>query len=78
MCAQKGGGLVFPTLYYGETRIESLMDANAEDMKDIAELMGLPPENYSPARMPFSAMEQSLNYERLPSIPTFRVQIIAL
>ena len=26
MCAQKGGGLAFPPLYYGENRLESLMD----------------------------------------------------
>ncbi len=29
--SQKGGGLVFPALYYGESHSEVLMDANAED-----------------------------------------------
>ena len=31
LCAQKGGGLVFPTLYYGESRTEMLVDASSED-----------------------------------------------
>ncbi|MBT3272856.1 MAG: creatininase family protein [Spirochaetales bacterium] len=64
-CARDGGGLVFPPLYYGETRVESLMDANAVDREDIAALMGLPPENFIPERIPYTAMEQSYNYERL-------------
>ena len=25
LCARKGGGLVFPSLYYGESRLEALM-----------------------------------------------------
>jgi creatinine amidohydrolase len=64
-CAQIGGGLVFPPLYYGESRLESLMEANAPDRDDIAAGMGLDPDNFLPERMPFPAMEQSLNYERL-------------
>lgn len=65
LCAQKGGGLVFPPLYYGESRSESLMEANAPDREDIAKGMGLDPGNFLPERMPFSPMDQSLNYERL-------------
>ncbi len=64
-CAEVGGGLVFPPLYYGESRSESLMEANANDREQIAEEMGLPPENFNPAGMPFSAIEQSENYQRL-------------
>ena len=64
-CAQKGGGLVFPGLYYGESRSESLMEANAEDREDIAEAMGLPPDNFLPERQPFSPTEQVLGYQRL-------------
>ena len=30
LCARKGGGVVFPPLYYGENRLESLMEANAK------------------------------------------------
>lgn len=65
LCAQKGGGLVFPPLYYGESRSESLMEANADDRDAIAREMGLPPDNFLPERQPFSPMEQVLNYQRL-------------
>jgi creatinine amidohydrolase len=64
-CAQKGGGLVFPTLYYGETRSESLMEATAADRADIAREMDLPPENFYPDKQPFSPIEQVLNYQKL-------------
>lgn len=65
MCARKGGGLVFPPLYYGESRLESLMEANAPDREDIAAEMGLAADNFSPERMPLPAMEQAFSYERL-------------
>lgn len=64
-CAQQGGGLVFPPLYYGESRSESLMEANADDRADIAAAMGLSPDNFLPERQPFSPTEQVLNYQRL-------------
>jgi creatinine amidohydrolase len=63
--AQLGGGLVFPPLYYGEVRSEALMEAAAPDRREIAKGMGLPPENFAPERMPFSPLEQSMNYQRL-------------
>jgi len=63
--AQLGGGLVFPPLYYGEVRTEALMEAAAPDRNQIAEKMGLPPENFGPDRIPFSALEQAMNYQRL-------------
>lgn len=65
MCAQKGGGLVFPPLYYGESRLEALMEANAADRETIAEKMELSPDNFLPERHPFSATEQALNYHKL-------------
>ncbi len=65
MCAQKGGGLVFPPLYYGESRLEALMEANAGDRDLIAKAMELAPENFTPERQPFSATEQALNYQKL-------------
>jgi creatinine amidohydrolase len=64
-CARRGGGLVFPPLYYGESRLEALMEANARDREQIAEKMDLPPENFEPAQQPFSATEQVLNYHKL-------------
>lgn len=65
LAAQKGGGLVFPPLYYGESRSEALMEANAKDRVQIAEGMDLPPENFEPDRQPFSPTEQTFNYQRL-------------
>jgi creatinine amidohydrolase len=65
MCAQQGGGLVFPPLYYGENRLEALMEANARDRDQIAAQMALSPGNFTAERQPFSATEQALNYHKL-------------
>ena len=65
MCAQQGGGLVFPPLYYGENRLEALMEANARDRDQIAAGMSLSPDNFTAERQPFSATEQALNYHKL-------------
>ncbi len=65
LCAQKGGGLVFPPLYYGESRVEGLMEANSNDRESIAEAMSLPASNFSPERHPFTATEQAVNYQKL-------------
>ena len=65
LCAQKGGGVVFPPLYYGESRVEALMEANAQDRDLIAERMGLSPDNFVPDQHPFTATEQTLNYQKL-------------
>jgi creatinine amidohydrolase len=65
LCARRGGGLVLPPLYYGESRSESLMEANAADRELIATAMELPAENFDPDRQPFTPTEQVLNYQRL-------------
>jgi len=65
LCARKGGGLVFPPLYYGESRVESLMESGAEDRDQIAAGYGLSPDNFLPERHPFTATEQVLDYQRL-------------
>jgi creatinine amidohydrolase len=65
LCAQKGGGLVFPPLYYGESRLEALMEANAGDRENIAEKMGLPASNFTLDHQPFTPVEQALNYNKL-------------
>ncbi len=64
-CARQGGGLAFPPLWYGESRSEALMEANAKDRDRIAEGMALPADNFLPERMPFAPTEQALNYHRL-------------
>jgi creatinine amidohydrolase len=65
LCAQKGGGLAFPPLYYGESRLEALMEANARDRDQIAAKMELPVESFNPDHFPFSPTEQALNYHKL-------------
>ena len=65
LCARKGGGLAFPPLYYGESRLEALMEANAADRDKIAEKMALPAENFLPDHQPFDAPRQALNYHKL-------------
>jgi hypothetical protein len=46
LAAEKGGGVVFPPLYYGESRVESLMESGAEDRDRIAAGYGLSPDNF--------------------------------
>ena len=65
LCAREGGGLAFPPLWYGENRLEALMEANAGDRAEIAARMELPPENFDPDHFPFTPTEQSLNYHKL-------------
>jgi len=65
LCARKGGGLAFPPLYYGESRLEALMEANAGDRDQIAAKMDLPPENFSPEHFPFTPTEQAVSYHKL-------------
>ncbi len=65
LAARKAGGLVFPPLWYGESRVESLMEANATDRDKIAEQLHLSPDNFLPERHPFTSTEQCLNYQKL-------------
>jgi len=64
-CAQQIGGLVFPPLYYGETREQALMEANAADREKIAAKMALPPENFQHGYMVETLSEQNRNYQSL-------------
>ena len=52
-CAEQGGGLAFPPLYWGEPRESHLMEANSDlgDREQIAQKMDLPPENFAPGYM---------------------------
>ena len=65
LCAQSGGGLVFPALYYGESRTEGLMESNAADREAIAGEMHLLPENFTPERFIYSETEQNDHYQHL-------------
>lgn len=46
LAAEKGGGLVLPSLWYGEHREIQLMEANPVSRNAIAGLMDLPPGNF--------------------------------
>ena len=64
-CARTGGGLAFPPLYYGESRVEALMEANAQDRDAIAEGMGLEPANFDGDAHPYTPAEQVEHYHTL-------------
>lgn len=64
-CAQAGGGLVFPPLFYGENREEALLEANPDTGPLIAEAMHLPEGTFAPGYMKRSPAEQSFAYHRL-------------
>jgi creatinine amidohydrolase len=64
-CAQKGGGLVFPTLYYGEPRLEALIDSNPQTVDAVSEIMEISPDNWGVEKMPLPPPEQALHYNRL-------------
>jgi len=64
-CAQATGGLVFPPLWYGESRSEGLIETGAEDRENIHQEMNLPTENFDPGYMRFSCQQQYENYQRL-------------
>jgi len=49
--AEKGGGLVFPPLFYGENREGSLMEFDYDSDGRIAEKMALAKENFKPGYM---------------------------
>ena len=65
LCAEATGGLVFPPLYYGETREQALMEANAGDRDLIAAKMGLPAANFAPGYMVEPPAQQNRNYHSL-------------
>lgn len=64
-CACSIGGLVFPPLYYGESREQALMEACAADRVQIAEKMKLAPSNFERGYMCEGIAQQNANYQRL-------------
>jgi creatinine amidohydrolase len=73
-CAQAGGGLVFPPLWYGESREEGLMEAGAADREQIVAAMKLPRENFAPGYMRITPQQQYENYQRLLLHSMYQVQ----
>ncbi len=64
-CAEAGGGLRFPPLFYGENREAYLMETNHDPEGKIKEKMGLPAENFEPGYMGRSVQEQDRAYIEL-------------
>jgi len=64
-CAETGGGLVFPPLWFGENREEALIEANLGNRKDICQIMGIPEENLAPGYMRRSPHQQNMAYIEL-------------
>lgn len=64
--AQKGGGLVFPVVWYGELRESHLVEVNAGVGDRVVEAMELSPENFQKGHMDGrSASQQTLFYQQL-------------
>lgn len=64
-CAEAGGGLVFPPLYYGDNRESHLMEANHDHEGKMAARLGLPAANFRPGYMWRSAYEADRAYIEL-------------
>ena len=62
-CAKKAGGVVFPTVYYGESRVGSLLETDKELKNGVAKLLGLDQEQLSEQRFPYSAIQQIEHYQ---------------
>ena len=63
-CAAQGG-VVFPPVYYGESRVNSLLETDPRFQGGICERMGLPPDAFSEEKFPCSGMQQLELYQRL-------------
>lgn len=61
-CAKKIGGLVFPPLFYGESRESHLMEANHDPNGKITKKMKLPKSNFASGYMKKSVYEQEKFY----------------
>ncbi len=61
-CAEIGGGLVFPTVYYGESRAGSLLETDSLLRAGVAERMEIPLEGLLEDRQPYSSSQQIEHY----------------
>jgi len=64
-CAEVGGGLAMPPLFWGENRESHLLEINHDAEGKVAEKMGLPRENFQPGYMRRSIHEQDRAYIEL-------------
>ena len=70
-CAQKGGGLAFPTVYFGEPRAGSLLETDPKLYRGVAQRMGLKAEGFEETRQP------QYNYEQIRAYQDLLVHILA-
>jgi creatinine amidohydrolase len=64
-CAEVGGGVAMPALFWGENRESHLMEANGDPNGKIAEKMHLPHENFRPGYMQQPVYDQDRAYVEL-------------
>ncbi|WP_276353749.1 creatininase family protein [Cohnella caldifontis] len=57
-CAKRGGGIVFPTVYYGESRVNSLLETDPKYRQGICERMDLQPDAFDEDKFPYTGMQQ--------------------
>lgn len=61
-CASKGG-TVFPVVFLGESRVNSLLETDLRYQEGIAQRMGINANLFSADRFPYSGMEQIEHYQ---------------
>ncbi|MDD5687302.1 MAG: creatininase family protein [Elusimicrobia bacterium] len=64
-CAKRIGGVVFPSLFYGEPREHYLMEADQDEDGQIANKMELPKSNFSPGYMQEQGFQANFDYVKL-------------
>ena len=57
------GGVVFPTVYYGESRVNSLLETDPVYQSGVAGRLGIDEELLKEDRFPYSGMEQIEHYQ---------------
>lgn len=62
-CAASGG-VVFPTVYYGESRVNSLLETDPKYREGIAQRLGIDSALFGEDRFPYSGMEQISHYQQ--------------
>lgn len=61
-CADQGG-IVFPTVYYGESRVNSLLETDTNYQAGICERLSLSKNQFDAVRFPYSGIEQIEHYQ---------------
>lgn len=62
-CARLSGGVVLPTVYYGESRVGSLLETDPKLGKGVAERLGLLEGQMDAARQPYTDYQQIEHYQ---------------